>query len=284
VSAAASSCLLTVDVEDYFHVEAFSSVIRREDWEQFTPRVERNTHRVLDLFDSHQVKGTFFVLGWVAERFPSLVREIEKRGHEIGCHSYWHRLIYNLDPDEFRHDTRQTKQLLEQIAGVRVRGYRAPSFSVVKRSLWALDVLAEEGFQYDASIYPIHHDHYGIPDWEPRPQWVSTRGGPILEVPCSTVRVLGTNLPCGGGGYLRLLPLQFNLRALKKISRTPGRHAMIYVHPWEFDPDQPRIAAGALSRLRHYTHLDQTERRMRRLLQELSVVPARDLLDTQRPC
>jgi polysaccharide deacetylase family protein (PEP-CTERM system associated) len=280
----ASTALLTVDVEDYFHVEAFASVIRREQWDDFVPRVERNTHRILDLFDEYGVHGTFFVLGWVAERFPTLVKEIQRRGHEIGCHSYWHRLIYGLTPQQFREDTRRAKRLLEDAAGAPVLGYRAPSFSVTRESLWALEVLVEEGFRYDASVFPIHHDNYGIPDWDPRPRWVETGGNPILEVPCSTVRLLGTNLPCAGGGYLRLLPLSYNLLAIRRIRRAPGRHPMIYLHPWELDSEQPRIAAGRLSRLRHYTGLRRTEGRLRRILDEFPVAPVAGLLESVQPC
>ena len=277
VSAAAKACLLTVDVEDYFQVEAFSSVVRREDWDSFELRVEPNTDRVLSLFEEYGVKGTFFLLGWVAEKCPSLVGRIQQQGHEIACHSYWHRPVYRLSREEFREDTRRAKDLLEQIAGGPVLGYRAPSFSVVRSSLWALEVLVEEGFRYDASIYPVHHDTYGIPDWDPRPQWVPTPAGKILEIPGSTFRLFGFNLACGGGGYVRLLPLAANLMALRKIRRTPGLQGVVYFHPWELDPGQPRISAPALSRFRHYTGLRQTERRIRRLLEVFAMKPMADI-------
>lgn len=271
--------LLSVDVEDYFHVEAFSRVIRREDWDQYEPRVERNTDQVLALLDECGVCGTFFILGWVAERHPRLVRRIRDAGHETACHSYWHRPVYQLSREAFREDTRKAKSLLEQITGAPIWGYRAPSFSVVRKSLWALEVLVEEGFRYDASIFPIHHDTYGIPDWNPRPQWVPTEAGRILEIPGSTVPMFGTNFPCGGGGYLRLLPLGVTLTALRQISRTPGYQPVLYVHPWEFDPDQPRIQAGMLSRFRHYTGLSRTRNRMRRILETFPVRRMADMLD-----
>ena len=272
-------CLLSVDVEDYFQVEAFASVIERDDWPHLESRVERNTERVLALLAECRSTATFFILGWVADRFPRLVQTIQAQGHEIACHSYWHRQIFRLDSSQFREDTRRAKAVIEQAAGAPVVGYRAPSFSVVRKSLWALEVLVEEGFRYDASIYPIHHDNYGIPDWNPNPQWLTYAAGRILEIPNSTVRVLGTNLPCGGGGYLRLLPFGVTRAALRRITRTAGRHAVIYVHPWEFDPEQPRIRASRLSRFRHYTNLHQTESRLRRLLHEFPMKPMRELLD-----
>lgn len=271
-------CLLTVDVEDYFHVEAFSSVIDARDWPRYRARVEQNTLSLLDLFDRQGAKGTFFILGWVAERYPAVVRAIHERGHEVACHSHWHRLIYKLEREEFREDTRRAKSLLEQITGREVLGYRAPSFSIVKQSLWALEVLVQEGFRYDASIYPIHHDTYGIPDWSPAPQMVETASGPILEIPGCTVRLLGRNIPCGGGGYLRLLPMTFNLRALRQVLETPGRCGMIYIHPWEVDSGQPRIAAPLLSRFRHYTGLKRTERKLGRLLETFTMSRIADCL------
>jgi len=271
--------LLSVDVEDYFHVEAFSKVVSTEDWDQYESRVERNTDQVLALFDEYGARGTFFILGWVADRYPQLVRRIWEAGHEIACHSYWHRPVFRLSREEFREDTRKARSLLEQVTGEPVWGYRAPSFSVVRRSLWALDVLAEEGFRYDASIFPIHHDTYGIPDWDPKPHWVSTEAGTILEIPGSTVSIFGTNFPCGGGGYLRLLPFGVNLMALRQISKTPGYQPVLYVHPWEFDPDQPRIQAGMLSRFRHYTGLSRTRKRMRRLLETFSTRRMVDMLE-----
>ena len=201
-------------MEDYFHVEAFAGVVGRDQWDQFSSRVEANTHRILDLFDECNVKGTFFTLGWVAERYPKLVQEIVNRGHEPACHSYWHRLIYKLTPEEFRADTRRAKDCIEQAGGLAVTGYRAPSFSIVRRSAWAFDVLAEAGFQYDSSVFPVKHDTYGVPDAPRSPFEVSTPSGPIVEFPMTTFRVgAGPNLPVGGGGYLRMLPGDLGLAA-----------------------------------------------------------------------
>ncbi|MCC6392529.1 MAG: polysaccharide deacetylase family protein, partial [Bryobacterales bacterium] len=192
--------VISVDVEDYFHVEAFSDVVHRSEWSGYSSRVEQNTQRVLDLFDECGVKGTFFVLGWVAERYPALVRRIVERGHEAACHSYWHRLIYHLTPQEFREDTRRAKNEIEQAGGQAVKGYRAPSFSIVKRSLWALEILAEEGFTYDSSVFPVRHDTYGIPDAPRAPYRVETPSGPVMEYPMTTFRMGGwTNLPVAGG-------------------------------------------------------------------------------------
>lgn len=262
-----------MDVEDYFQVEAFSSLVEPSAWSAYEPRVDGNTRLVLDVFSEYGVRGTFFVVGWIAERQPALVREIVRRGHEIACHSYWHRPVYRLTPAEFREDTRRAKAVLEDIAGIPVRGYRAPTFSIIKETTWALEILAELGFQYDSSVYPIRHDRYGIPDWDRSPRLVETPAGPILEIPASTVRWMGVNFPCGGGGYLRLLPLSFHLMALRGIWERERLHGVIYLHPWEFDPDQPRFSAGFLSTLRHYTGLRRTEERVRRLLSELNVGP-----------
>jgi polysaccharide deacetylase family protein (PEP-CTERM system associated) len=261
-------CLLTVDVEDYFHDQAFVEAIDSSTWDLYESRVERNTHNLLDLFDEYAAPGTFFVLGWVADRFPGLVREIHSRGHEIACHSYWHRLIYDLSPEQFREDTRRAKDVLEQAIGEAVTGYRAPTFSVTRQSLWALDVLAEEGFLYDSSIYPVRHDRYGIPDWDPTPRWVSTEAGRIMEIPNATTCLLGTNVACGGGGYMRLLPFAFCLQGLRRMVRQRGYQPVLYVHPWEIDPGQPRISSGMLTHVRHYTGLTRVKSRLRRFLGE----------------
>lgn len=267
-----SPCFLTVDVEDYFHVEAFARIISPQQWESYDPRVEKNTHRILELFDHHSVRGTFFILGWVAMRFPQLVAEIHRRGHEVACHSYWHRLVYALSPTEFHEDTRRAKEALEDIISHPVCGYRAPSFSITRKSLWALEILAELGFRYDASIYPIHHDTYGIPDWDSRAQVLETRAGSLVEIPGSTVRWGNHNLGCGGGGYLRILPVYYNVRAIRSAVEKPGHHGMVYFHPWEVDPDQPRIGGIPLrSRLRHYTGLSRFERRLTSLLEEFQM-------------
>ncbi len=259
--------IMSVDVEDYFHVEAFSDVVDRARWDTYPSRVERNTRRVLDLLDESGVRGTFFILGWVAERYPHLVREIVARGHEPACHSYWHRLVYKLDPKEFREDTLRAKNAIEQAAGARVHGYRAPSFSITARSLWALDVLVEAGFTYDSSVFPIKHDIYGMPEAPRHPFRINTASGPVVEYPITTFRLLlPHNLPVGGGGYLRIFPFWYT-RLGFRIARAAKLPLIVYTHPWEFDPDQPRFSARLVSRLRHYTNLAKTRTRLRRLLE-----------------
>jgi polysaccharide deacetylase family protein (PEP-CTERM system associated) len=262
--------IASVDVEDYFHVEAFARVIDRAQWSEYTPRVEANTRRLLDLFDESGVHGTFFILGWVAERFPALVREIVARGHEPACHSYWHRLIYTLSPDEFRQDTGRAKSVIEDACGQPVTGYRAPSFSITRRSRWALEILVESGFKYDSSVFPVTHDVYGVPDAPRGPFIVDTPSGPILEYPMTTFRIAlgrnaaGPNLPVAGGGYLRMLPAWYTRWGAGRAWQE-GLPLISYVHPWEIDPGQPRIAAPLKSRLRHYTNLGKTEDRLRQL-------------------
>ena len=258
---------MSVDVEDYYQVEAFADMVDRSEWETYPSRVQPNTYRVLDLLDRVNVKGTFFILGWVAERFPALVREIVRRGHEPACHSYWHRLVFSLSPREFRQDTIQAKEAIEQAAGMPVFGYRAPSFSITNRSAWALDVLAELGFQYDSSVFPIRHDTYGVPDAPRSPFRVTTPSGPITEFPMSTFRLWSkANLPVAGGGYLRIFPFWYTCLGVRRAWRQ-GLPIITYIHPWELDPEQPRIAAKLKSRLRHYTNLSLTASRLERLLQ-----------------
>jgi polysaccharide deacetylase family protein (PEP-CTERM system associated) len=261
------SNVFSVDVEDYFHVEAFSDVVDRAKWDAYPCRVEDNTRRLLDLADKLNQRGTFFILGWVAERFPSLVREIVNRGHEPACHSYWHRLIYKLTPAEFREDTMRAKTVIEQAAGMPVFGYRAPSYSITARSLWALDVLAECGFHYDSSIFPIKHDIYGIPDAPRFPFRVETPSGELVEYPITTFRLMGErNLPVGGGGYLRIFPFWYTKLGFRK-ARAEEMPLIVYIHPWEVDPEQPRLEGRLKSRLRHYTNLSKTESRLSHLLQ-----------------
>ena len=264
---------MTVDVEDYFQVSAFERVVARERWDGFESRVCRNTERLLALFDAEGVSATFFVLGWVAERFPALVRQIAAAGHELASHGYAHRLVYELTPGEFRDDLRRAKAAIEAAAGVPVAGYRAPSFSITKRSLWAFDLLIAEGFVYDTSVYPIHHDRYGIPDAPRHPYTVERPAGVIREIPGSTVRVGGLNLPIGGGGYFRQLPYGWIRRGIARVNEREGRAVTFYVHPWEIDPAQPRLRASMLSRVRHYRNLDKTESRLRRLLSDFSFAP-----------
>jgi polysaccharide deacetylase family protein (PEP-CTERM system associated) len=264
---------MTVDVEDYFHVSGFAAQIDRRQWDSFESRVVPNTHRLLRLFERRQVRGTFFVLGWVADRHPQLVRDIQRLGHEIGCHSYWHRLVYDLTPEEFREDVRRSRDVLEQITGEKVRAYRAPSFSIVARSLWALEILSEEGFECDSSIFPVRHDRYGMPSAPRFPSKMSAKmqsangsTRDLLEFPPAIHRFLGSNIPVGGGGYLRLYPIGLTCHALAQINKRHRRPFLVYVHPWEVDPDQPRLAGSRRSRFRHYVNLATTERKLDKLL------------------
>lgn len=337
---------LTIDVEDYFQVHAFSSVIRPEDWDNYESRVEGNTRRILEILSNsgasnnfytsnrssgptnpthnsqlatrNSVKATFFILGWIAKRYPGLVREIAKQGHEIASHGYRHELVTNQGPDEFRADVAKTKKILEDITCEEVVGYRASTYSITKKTLWALKVLAEEGYRYDSSIFPVHHDVYGFPEAPRFPFKVSLNGdvqtvrsfaaansfarsnrsnsssnsnvfnisndsnnsNAIWEFPISTIRLFGQNLPVAGGGYFRLFPYWLVKRLLGHINRTEQRPFIFYLHPWEFDPDQPRIDTASLkSRFRHYLNLDKVENRFRRLLSNFSFVPIRDLMD-----
>ncbi|HEY6200456.1 MAG TPA: XrtA system polysaccharide deacetylase [Candidatus Binatia bacterium] len=269
---------LSVDVEDYYHVSAFESVVRLEDWGSRESRVERNTYRVLDLFDEYQVKGTFFVLGWVAERNPALVRVISQRGHEIASHGYAHELIYRQTPEQFRAETRRAKRAVEDVTGEPVLGYRAASYSITDKSFWALDILAEEGFAYDSSIFPIRHDRYGIPHHTRFFHFLNETGHQrIAEVPLSTVRFAGINFPIAGGGYFRVLPYFLTHLALRYLNRQEGEPGVFYFHPWEIDPDQPRISAGWLSRFRHYTNLRRMEAKLQKLLSNFSFAPIREV-------
>jgi polysaccharide deacetylase family protein (PEP-CTERM system associated) len=258
----------TVDVEDYFQVSAFEAQVNRSDWDRYHRRVEANTHRILALLERRRVKATFFVLGWVADRCGRLVREIHQRGHKIGSHGYWHRLIYQQSPDEFRQDLRRSKDVLEQVTGERVTAFRAPSFSITKRSRWALDVLVEEGFRLDSSIFPAYHYRYGIPGAEPGVHPISTSAGTLWEFPPSVARVARLNIPVSGGGYFRLYPLAMTLRLLSMVNRRHMRPFVFYVHPWELDPEQPRVAGSSwLSTAKHRLNLAATESRLDTLLE-----------------
>lgn len=256
---------LTVDVEDYFQVEAFAKVVPREEWDRLPQRVERNTERLLELFDVTKVKGTFFILGWVAERYPRLVARIAAAGHEIASHGYAHRRADLQSRAEFRDDVTRAKAIIEDAAGASVRGFRAATFSIARRNWWAFEVLAETGHAYSSSIFPIAHDLYGMPDCPRAPFRVA--GSAMLEIPLTTVRWGGRNLPCAGGGYFRLLPYSFSRWAMRRVNRDDRMPCIFYMHPWEIDPDQPRQEAAPLkSRLRHYTNLAAMEGRLRRLL------------------
>lgn len=259
---------LTIDVEDYFMVSAFADVVKFEEWQNYESRVEQNTLRILDLLDRCSVKATFFVLGWVAQHYPKLVREIYNRGHEIACHGYNHRLAYDLSLKEFREDTRRSKALIEDAAGVAVIGYRAASYSILKKSLWALDILIEEGFAYDSSIFPIYHDRYGYPEFSRFATKVHREGaGEIVEVPLSTIRLLGRNIPIAGGGYLRFFPAWFTEWGIRRINEKEKQSAVIYLHPWELDTEQPRLRGRTFSVFRHYINIETTEIKLHRLLQ-----------------
>jgi polysaccharide deacetylase family protein (PEP-CTERM system associated) len=272
---------LTVDVEDYFHVHAFAGVVDPEDWGSYPSRVERNTYRLLELFAERDIKGTFFVLGWVAKRFPKLVVQIFTQGHQVGCHGFAHQVIYAGTPADFRRDLRMGKEAVQDALGARVRSYRAPSYSITAETLWALEILAEEGFEYDSSIFPVVHDNYGIPKAPRFPYLQCLDGGHyIKEFPPSTVRVFGVNCPVAGGGYLRIWPYQVTAWALHRINEIERQPAMVYLHPWELDPDQPRIAAGWKSRFRHYQNLESTEAKCRRLVEDFCWGPMEQVFPT----
>lgn len=269
----------SVDVEDYFQVGAFERTCPRERWGSYEPRVEGNTRRLLDLCARYNVKGTFFVLGWVAERWPGLVRDIQAAGHELGTHGQDHRQVTTLTPKEFREDIRRSKRTIEDAAGAEVIGYRAPSYSIVKETMWALDVLYEEGFRYDSSVFPIHHDRYGIPDFPRFPRPLRGQNGSALhEFPISTIRFAGLNLPFVGGGYLRHFPWAFIRWGMSRLNRRERRPAILYIHPWEIDPEQPVQPVPYLTRVRHYRNLDRTEDRLARLFSEYPFTTVREVL------
>lgn len=272
---------MTVDVEDYFHVSAFADTIDRASWDRRPCRVEANTARLLDLFDGHDVRATFFVLGWVAERYPSLVRDIARRGHEVACHGLTHELIYDQTPDVFRQQTHRAKSVLEDLVQAPVLGYRAASYSITNRSLWALDILVELGFVYDSSIFPVRHDRYGMAHAERRPGTVPTpMQRRIVEYPLTTLAIGGYRLPVAGGGYFRLFPYALTRYAFQRINQRENLPVIFYLHPWEIDPEQPRIAAGALSRFRHYNNLRRCEARLTSLLNDFQFGTARSVLQT----
>jgi polysaccharide deacetylase family protein (PEP-CTERM system associated) len=259
---------LTVDVEDYFQVSAFRAQISPDDWPTLESRVVRNTHRVMDVFDDAGVTGTFFVLGWIAERHPQLVREIADRGHEIACHGFSHQLIYGQSVDVFADETRRAKALLEDQAQAPVNGYRAASFSITAASRWALDVLADCGFSYDSSMYPVRHDLYGTPVASNGPHHIAAPNGrQLIEFPMSTRTIMGMTVPVSGGGYFRLYPYALSAHLLRSVNRD-GEPFVFYMHPWEIDPGQPRVRAPLRSRVRHYVNLSRCEAKLRALLRD----------------
>lgn len=274
---------LTIDVEDYFQVAALASAVPQSSWASREYRAERNTDRLLELFASHGVTATFFVLGWVGERSPQLVRRIHEAGHEVASHGFFHRCVYEQSPQEFRDETRRSKQLLEDACGAAVEGYRAASFSIVRESLWALDVLLDEGFRYDSSVFPIRHDRYGIPGAKPSPGLLRAPSGrEIVEFPMSTASLFGMRLPVSGGGYFRILPYPLIRAGLRQINGTQRQPFTFYLHPWEIDPEQPRVEVGAFSRFRHYTNLDVCYSRLDRLLREFEFTSMRRVLEEQQ--
>lgn len=292
---------LSIDVEDYFQVSAFEDISPRSRWDGFEHRVERNTDRVLFCLADASVKGTFFILGWVAERFPGIVRRIAEEGHEVACHGFNHERLTRISREDFRRDVRRGKKLLEDLAGRPVWGFRAPSFSITPDTLWAFDELLGAGYRYDSSVFPICHDLYGLPSWPDSPFWVerfgdaewapgrlydAAEGGGsalvprerLLEIPIPPLNLMGKKWPIAGGGYFRLHPYFFSRWALQRLNRRDGKPFVFYLHPWEFDPGQPVMKGARLkSRLRHYLNLSRTENRFLRLLKDFSFVPLNHL-------
>lgn len=269
---------MTIDVEDYFHVAALSQSIRPDQWNNMEYRAEASTRRLLDLFAAKGVHATFFILGWVAKRSPELVKEIQRGGHEIASHGMSHQLIYKQTPEVFAQETRDSKALLEDLTGEPVLGYRAATYSITKRSLWALDIIHDLGFKYDSSIFPIKHDYYGIPDAPLDPCTIKTpNGGELVEFPISTVNIIGMRLPIAGGGYFRLFPYWLTRMGLGKVNRE-GRSFVFYLHPWEVDPAQPVVKVGWKSRFRHYNNLSRTHQRLSTLLDDFAFAPMREVL------
>ena len=272
---------LTIDVEDYFQVEAFASRINYNEWDNYPCRIKQNTQKILDILDDYQIKATFFCLGWIAKRSPSLIKNIAQRGHEVASHGYAHQPVYKQSPDIFMQDIRKTKQILEDIIGQPVIGYRAPTYSITQKTLWALEILAEEGYKYDSSIFPIKHDLYGIPNAPRFPFNVHTlkranvftckrsNVQTFFEFPLTTLRILNINIPIAGGGYFRVFPYIFIKNALRHINLKEKQPFVFYLHPWELDPEQPRINhLPWRSRFRHYVNLRKTEGKFRRLLSD----------------
>lgn len=268
---------LSFDIEEHFQVSAFESAIRRQNWDHLESRVERNTDKILELIELRGFKATFFILGWVAERRPKLVRRIFEGGHEIASHGYSHELVASQTPQEFREDVRRTKAILEDLTGQHVYGYRAPSFSITKKSVWALSILCEEGYVYDTSIVPTIHDRYGMPNAPSIVHQFRTESGIIWEIPPSTVSICGMRVPIGGGGYFRIFPY-WVFRALFRKAETTDSPLVTYFHPWEVDPDQPRMEGSCLSRFRHYTNLHRTHERLSRLLNDFAFAPIKEVI------
>jgi polysaccharide deacetylase family protein (PEP-CTERM system associated) len=266
---------MTFDVEDYYHVEAFQSVIQRENWDSYESRVYNSTLKILEILSRYGIKATFFILGWVAEHTPEIVKEIQAAGHEIGSHGYAHQIIYQQTPDEFAVDVRRSLEIIEGITGEKVLGFRAPSFSVTKRSLWAIEILQSLGLAYDSSVFPIIHDLYGIPD-APRHPYQIADG--FWEFPMTTIRILGANLPVGGGAYLRIFPYWWTRWGIRRANSNGGP-AVVYLHPWEVDPGHPKIKTSRINQLRHYVNLEKTEDRLVALCRDFRFTSLHGLLD-----
>ena len=266
MSGALITNALTIDVEDYFQVSAFAPYIARADWDRRECRVERNVDRILALLDEHDTEATFFTLGWIAERYPQLVRRIADQGHEVASHGYGHERASDLSREAFRADIERAKAVLEDLSGSQVAGYRAPSFSIGPGNLWALDTLAQTGHRYSSSIYPIRHDHYGMPD---APRFAHQAADGLIEIPITTLRLFNRNLPSSGGGYFRLLPYALSRWMLRQVNGVDGESAVFYFHPWEIDTGQPRVAGiDSKTRFRHYLNIHRMERRLQSLLSD----------------
>ncbi|ABD79403.1 XrtA system polysaccharide deacetylase [Saccharophagus degradans] len=263
---------MTVDVEDYFHVSAFYKVISQGDWDKWPTRVEENTLKLLDLFEQRKIKCTFFVLGWVAERFPELIRKLSEQGHEIASHGYSHQLVYTQTPEVFREETKKSKDILEQITQQPILGYRAASYSITRKSLWALDILDELGFEWDSSIFPVHHDNYGVPGSPTQPYTIELENGnKITEFPLTSAKVMGMSIPAAGGGYFRQYPYALSRWLFERASVNQTRPLIFYLHPWEIDPDQPRVPnASFKSKFRHYTNLHRCYGRLERMINDFN--------------
>lgn len=270
--------LFTVDVEDYFQVNNLSGTVERISWDMQESRVVKNTHEIVALLARHKVKATFFVLGWVAERFPRLVKEIQAEGHEVASHGFSHERVCDQTPEVFRHDLRQSKQLLESLTGEKVLGYRAPTYSITKDNEWALDILIEEGFVYDSSFFPFRYQSNGLPKTKRYPHSIERKGKTLWEFPVSGLDLAGTNLPFSGGGYFRLCPYSLVKHGIKAINST-GNPAMVYIHPWEIDPGQPRFRLPPLASFRHYYGLARTEKKLERLLADAKFMSIRDFME-----
>lgn len=268
---------LSFDIEEHFQVSNFASTIPRGDWERLESRVERNVYRILDLLSNRSVRATFFVLGWVAERHPQLIRRLAAAGHEVASHGYGHQLVTEQRPAVFRDDVRKAKAVLEDIIGQPVLGYRAPSFTIKSETQWALPILVEEGYVYDSSIFPVIHDRYGMPGAVPWCHEISTTSGILWEVPPSTYGILGGRFPVAGGGYFRLVPYSLLRLMLRRVVAT-GNPLVMYLHPWELDPEQPRMDGPLFSRFRHYLNIEKTEPRLRALLSDFRFGPVRDAI------